>query len=92
MAIRIKSKWHDSGRNETNPKTLEDHAGALSFIAWRLALENAKELHREGFRYLSDRERVGMISELLAFQIQIADRQCPACCPASGRPAAAPAR
>ena len=40
--------------------------GALAFIVWRLSLENAKELHREGFEYDSDRERVGMISEFCA--------------------------
>ena len=75
MAIRIKSTWHDSGRNRPSDKTLEDSAQALAFIVWRLALEGAKELHREGFDYLSDRERVGVISEFVAFQIQVADRR-----------------
>jgi hypothetical protein len=75
MAIRIKSTWHDSGRNRPTAKSLEDSARALAFIAWRLALEGAKELHREGFEYLSDKERVGVISEFVAFQVQIADRR-----------------
>lgn len=75
MAIRIKSTWHDSGRNRPSAKTLEDSAQALAFIVWRLALEGAKELHREGFDYLSDRERVGVISEFVAFQVQVADRR-----------------
>lgn len=75
MAIRIKSTWHDSGRNRPTAKTLEDSAQALAFIVWRLALEGAKELHREGFDYLSDRERVGVISEFVAFQVQVADRR-----------------
>jgi hypothetical protein len=74
MAIRIKSTWHDSGRNRPAAKSLEDSAQALAFIAWRLALEGARELHREGFEYLSDKERVGVISEFVAFQVQIADR------------------
>ena len=75
MAIRIKNRWHRSERNAVSPRTLEDHASALAFIAWRLALENAKELHREGYEYASDRERVGVLSELLAFEVQHLDRQ-----------------
>ena len=75
MAIRIKSTWHDSGRNRPSAKSLADSAQALAFIAWRLALEGAKELHREGFDYLSDKERVGVISEFVAFQVQVADRR-----------------
>lgn len=75
MAIRIKSTWHDSGRNRATVKSLDDSAQALAFIMWRLALEEAKQLHREGFDYLSDKERVGVISEFLAFQVQVADRR-----------------
>lgn len=74
MAIRIKSTWHASQRNPSAPKGLEDHAGALAFIAWRLALESAKNVNREAFDYFSDRERVGVISELVAFELQLADR------------------
>lgn len=53
---------------------LQDSAGALAFIGWRVALDRAQELNREGFRYDSDIERVGVISELVAFEIQVADR------------------
>lgn len=74
MAIRIKSKWHHSERNRPTSKTIGEHAGALAFIAWRLALEHAKELHREGFEYDSDRERIGVISEFCAFEIHVVDR------------------
>ncbi|MDX1431344.1 MAG: hypothetical protein R3286_02730 [Gammaproteobacteria bacterium] len=74
MAIRIKDKWHRSRRNRPGAKTLADGAGALAFIGWRLALDKAQNLNREGFRYDSDIERVGVINELVAFEIQIADR------------------
>lgn len=74
MAIRIKSTWHQSGRNRPSSKTLEENAGAMAFITWRLSLEGAKKLHGEGFHYLSDRERVGVISEFVAFLVQVADR------------------
>ena len=74
MAIRIKSRWHRSERNEAQRKTFADSAGALAFIVWRLSVEHAKEIHREGFDYASDRERVRVISEYCAFAVQLVDR------------------
>jgi hypothetical protein len=71
---RIKSTWHQSDRNATSEKTLEDNAGALAFITWRVALETAKDLHREGYHYESDQQRVSVIAELVAFLVQVADR------------------
>jgi hypothetical protein len=74
MAIRIKSTWHQSQRNKPSQKSLEDNASALAFITWRLSLEGAKKLHGEGFNYLTDKERVGVISEFVAFLLHSADR------------------
>lgn len=74
MAIRIKSTWHHSQRNRPSQKSLEDNASALAFIIWRLSLEGAKRLHGEGFNYLTDKERVGVISEFVAFLVHSADR------------------
>ena len=74
MAIRIKDKWHRSRRNRPTRKTLEDSAGALAFIGWRVALDRAQNLNSEGFRFNSDIERVGVMSELVAFEVQVADR------------------
>lgn len=74
MAIRIKDKWHQSRRNRPTPKSLQDSAGALAFIGWRVALDRAQNLNQEGFRYDSDIERVGVISEFVAFEVHIADR------------------
>jgi len=74
MAIRIKDKWHRSERNRSSYKSLQDSAGALAFIGWRVALDRAQNLNSEGFRFDSDIERVGVISEFVAFAIQVADR------------------
>jgi len=76
VAIRIKDKWHRSHRNRPTLKSLQDSAGALAFIGWRVALDKAQHLNREGFRYDSDIERVGVISEFVAFEIHVADRLC----------------
>jgi hypothetical protein len=74
MAIRIKSRWHQSERNTSRNKTYADHASALTFIVWRLSLEGARSLHGEGFDYLSDRERIAVITEFLGFLVQCVDR------------------
>ncbi len=74
MALRVKSTWHRSERNRPAPKTLADHGRALAFIAWRLALDKARNLHGQRFRYRSDGQRLAVICEYLAFQVQLADR------------------
>lgn len=74
MAIRIKDKWHASQRNRPTSKSLEDSARALAFIGWRVALDKAQNLNREGFRFDSDIERIRVISEFVAFEIQVTDR------------------
>lgn len=58
----------------TAEKTAQDQGSALAFILWRLALNGAINLHAEDFRYDTDQQRIGVISELLAFMIQHVDR------------------
>ena len=70
MALRIKSHWW----NEEQERSLPEIAGALAFIAWRLSLEKAINLHCERFVYEDDRQRIAIIQEYLVFLIQIADR------------------
>ncbi|MBF2761185.1 MAG: hypothetical protein ISN28_13140 [Ectothiorhodospiraceae bacterium AqS1] len=74
MAIRIKNRWHRSKRNDAGLKDLAANAGALAFIIWRLALDESRELHREGYEYASDRERIRVIGEYCAFGLQVVDR------------------
>lgn len=70
---RIKSTWHQPTA-DAEDKSLQDIATAMAFIAWRIALESAKDIHRERFNYESDPQRVAVIAEFLAFLIQISDR------------------
>ena len=70
MALRVKSYWHD----EDGERSLPDIAGAMAFIAWRIATDKAINLHGERFVYDSDRQRLAVIREYLYFQIQIIDR------------------
>jgi hypothetical protein len=70
MALRIKSHWHNEGAE----RSLDDIAGAIAFIAWRIAKDKAINLHGERFVYENDRLRMAVIAEYLYFQVQILDR------------------
>jgi len=70
VALRIKSHWW----NDESERSLPEIASALAFIAWRLAVEKAINLHCERFIYQSDQQRMGVIQEYLVFLVQIADR------------------
>ena len=66
----IRSKWASKGR----PKTVEDQASAVAFIAWRLSHEAAINLHGEDFVYRDDDQRLNVIAEFLAFCVHLVDR------------------
>lgn len=68
--MRIKSRWH----RKDKPKSVEEIAGALAFIAWRIGFNAVKEMQEKDFRFGSDATRLEIIGEFLAFLIQVADR------------------
>ncbi len=70
MALRIKSHWWDDEQQRSVPEI----ATALAFIAWRLSVEKAINLHCERFIYEDDAQRLAVVQEYLVFLIQIADR------------------
>lgn len=70
MALRIKSHWW----NDDQQRSLPEIASALAFIAWRISMDKAINLHCERFVYASDEQRLAVIQEYLIFLIQIADR------------------
>jgi hypothetical protein len=70
VALRIKSHWQDEERERSLPEI----ASALAYIAWRIAMDKAINLHCERFVYQSDAQRLAVIQEYLVFLIQIADR------------------
>ena len=69
LPLRIKSRWSAEG-----DRSLEEIAGALAYISWRLAQTKAINLHGEDFIYENDRQRMDVIIEYLIFQLQIIDR------------------
>ena len=68
--MRIKSRWHKKDK----PKSVEEIAGALAFIAWRIGFNVVKEMQSKDFFFGSDATRLAVIGEFLAFLIQVADR------------------
>ena len=67
---RIKSRWHDDDAE----RSLDEIAGALAFIGWRIAKDKAINLHGQDFVIVDDEQRFAVIVEYLIFQLQIVDR------------------
>jgi hypothetical protein len=68
--VRIRSRWKDKGKK----RSLEDVAGALAFIQWRVAGAALLHLENEGFQTDSQSQRLDVLEEFCAFLIHIADR------------------
>jgi hypothetical protein len=69
MAIRMRTKWHSRG-----PKSVEDRAGVVGFNIWKIANEAWKHMEKGGFRVGDDRQLAALITEMVAFLVQVADR------------------
>jgi hypothetical protein len=70
VALRIKSRWHDDDAE----RSLDEIAGALAYISWRIAKDKAINLHGQDYVYEDDGQRFAVIVEYLVFQLQIVDR------------------
>ena len=68
--MRIKSQWPEKGRE----KTIKDHAGALAFIAWRIAKNMVVSMEEEGFNMGSVIQRLTMMEEVVIYLTHISDR------------------
>jgi hypothetical protein len=69
--VRIKSKWH----NKSKAKSVEEIAGALGFITWRIAANAVNKMYTSGFDFTSNKQQLDVIAEFLAFLVQAADRR-----------------
>ena len=66
----IKTRW----RNQKSPRTLEDLAGVIGANIWKIALDIYKHLEKDGFRFGSDRQVTAVMTEFIAFLVQLTDR------------------
>jgi len=70
LVTHTRNKWKKTGQ----PRSISDNATAVGYIIWQLALNGAKKLHLEDFRYDDDMQRILVIEEYLTFLIHVSDR------------------
>ena len=68
--MRIKSRWNKKGKEHS----IEEIGGALAFIAWRIAQNVVLHLENEDFQTETQKQRLDVIFEFMAFLIHVADR------------------
>lgn len=68
--MRVKSHWNVKGKE----RPLEEIAGALGFIEWRIAGNTVLSLENEGFETSTNLQRLDIFQELAAFLIHVTDR------------------
>jgi len=69
MAIRLKTRFRKKG-----PKTLEDRASVVATNIWRIAQETARHMEKEGYPLGGDLQVSAVLTEIIAFLVQVADR------------------
>lgn len=69
MALRIKTKFRSKG-----PKTLEQRAGVVGFNIWKIAQETFRRMGKEDFNFGSEAQVTTVITEVIAFLVQVTDR------------------
>lgn len=68
--MRIKSRWNKKGKE----RSIEEIGGALAFIAWRIAQNGVLHMENEDFQTETQKQRLDVIFEFMAFLIHVADR------------------
>lgn len=68
--MRIKSRWSKKGKTHT----LEEIAGAVAFIVWRIAANSLLSLENNDFQTDTHEQRLRIINEFLIFTIHMVDR------------------
>lgn len=66
----IKTRW----RNKKAPRTPDELAGVIGANIWKIAIEIFKHLEKDGFRFGTDRQVTAIITEFIAFLVQLTDR------------------
>lgn len=66
----IKTGWRAKGT-----RSLAERAGVIGTNLWKISLEVFKHMEKEGFRFGSDRLVTDVLTEFIAFLVQLADRE-----------------
>ncbi|MGZ8253414.1 MAG: hypothetical protein ACXWVT_01060 [Burkholderiaceae bacterium] len=67
--VLVKTRWRKKGA-----RTLAERAGVIGANVWKISLEIFKHMEKEGFRFGSDRLVTDVLSEFIAFLVQLVDR------------------
>ena len=70
----FKESIRSNSNNKKKDRSLEEFAGALAFIEWRIAGKTLLNLENEGFQTDTQLQRLDVLQELCAFLIHITDR------------------
>jgi hypothetical protein len=65
----VKTRWRKKGA-----RTVAERAGVIGANVWKVSTEIFKHMEKEGFRFGSDRLVTDVLSEFIAFLVQLADR------------------
>lgn len=68
--MRMRTKWH----NKERQVTVEEKANTMAFISWRIAAGLVLNLENENFQTDTQKQRLEVIRESLAFLISVTDR------------------
>lgn len=66
----IKTRW----RNKKAARTPDERAGVIGANIWKIAIEIFKHLEKDGFRFGADWQVTAVITEFIAFLVQLTDR------------------
>lgn len=70
MRIRIKTKWSKQERDVS----VEDAVSVLAFNSWKIGMQSLLEIENEDFQIDTQKQRVDVIEEIMAFMIHALDR------------------
>ena len=66
----VKPRWRKKGA----PRSLADCAGVIGANIWKISLEIFRHMEKEEFRFGSDRLVTEVMTEFIAFLVQLVDR------------------
>ena len=68
--MRMRTKWH----NKEREVSVEEKANTMAFISWRIAMGLVLNLENENFQTDTQKQRLDVIKEALAFLVSVTDR------------------
>lgn len=66
----VKTRWRKKGA----PRSLADRAGVIGANIWKISLEIFRHMEKEEFRFGSDQLVTEVMTEFIAFLVQLVDR------------------